>query len=215
MKSLILKDLYNIGHNFKSMFFILLVFAFIVIPSSGPESYIIVSGILCSMMIVTTFTFDQAAHWTPYAMIMPISKKDLVKSKFIVLSFFCITGIVIGFIFSLLGKFITRQSSFNIDNIIELLLISIIGFIISEVFGSISIPLVFKFGAEKGRMLLLISFVVPVGICLFIYQILVTLNISITENLILYLMYASPFFAIFWNYIMYIISYKIFEKKEF
>lgn len=58
MKSLIIKDLYNIGHNIKSMILILLVFAFIIVPSSGPQSYIIVSGILCSMMLTTTFSFD-------------------------------------------------------------------------------------------------------------------------------------------------------------
>ena len=41
MKSLILKDLYNIGHNAKSMLLILLVFAIGLIMVSGVESYII------------------------------------------------------------------------------------------------------------------------------------------------------------------------------
>ncbi len=58
MKSLILKDLYNIGHNAKSMLFMLVMFAVIIIPSSGVQGYIFVSAILCSMMIVTTFSFD-------------------------------------------------------------------------------------------------------------------------------------------------------------
>lgn len=56
MKSLILKDLYNIGHNTKSMLFILLVFAVAFIPTSGVGTYIFICGILCSMMIVTTFS---------------------------------------------------------------------------------------------------------------------------------------------------------------
>ena len=46
MKSLILKDLYNIGHNAKSMLLILLVFAIGLIMVSGVESYIISSGVL-------------------------------------------------------------------------------------------------------------------------------------------------------------------------
>ena len=58
MKSLVLKDLLNIGHNAKSMLFILLVFAIALIPFSGVEGYIFVCAILCSMMIVTTFSFD-------------------------------------------------------------------------------------------------------------------------------------------------------------
>lgn len=61
MKSLVLKDLFNIGHNAKSMLFILVVFAVALIPFSGVEGYIFVCAILCSMMIVTTFSFDDSS----------------------------------------------------------------------------------------------------------------------------------------------------------
>jgi len=40
MKSLILKDLYNIGHNMKSMLLILVVLAVGLISSAGTESYV-------------------------------------------------------------------------------------------------------------------------------------------------------------------------------
>ena len=63
MKSLVLKDLFNIGHNAKSMLFILVVFAVALIPFSGVEGYIFVCAILCSMMIVTTFSFDDSSKW--------------------------------------------------------------------------------------------------------------------------------------------------------
>lgn len=76
MKSLVLKDLFNIGHNAKSMLFILVVFAVALIPFSGVEGYIFVCAILCSMMIVTTFSFDDSSKWTRYAMIMPVSRKN-------------------------------------------------------------------------------------------------------------------------------------------
>lgn len=79
MKSLILKDLLNIGHNAKSMFFMLLVFACITIPQGGAETCIVASGILCSMMVITTFSFDEQSKWTKYAMIIldePINGLD-------------------------------------------------------------------------------------------------------------------------------------------
>lgn len=63
MKSLVLKDLFNIGHNAKSMLFILVVFAVALIPFSGVEGYIFVCAILCSMMIVTTFSFDDSSKF--------------------------------------------------------------------------------------------------------------------------------------------------------
>lgn len=59
MKSLVLKDLFNIGHNAKSMLFILVVFAVALIPFSGVEGYIFVCAILCSMVLsISLYTFS-------------------------------------------------------------------------------------------------------------------------------------------------------------
>lgn len=109
MKSLILKDLFNIGHNVKSMMFILVVLAFAFIPFSGAEGYIFICTILCSMMIVTTFAFDDNSKWTRYAMIMPISKKELVGGKFVVLVIFCAIGSLVGLIGSFIGGLIMKK----------------------------------------------------------------------------------------------------------
>ena len=75
MKSLVLKDLFNIGHNAKSMLFILVAFAAAFIPFSGVEGYIFECAILCSMMIVTTFSItinmepDMAASHIPFQLV--------------------------------------------------------------------------------------------------------------------------------------------------
>lgn len=165
MKSLVLKDLFNIGHNAKSMLFILVVFAVALIPFSGVEGYIFVCAILCSMMIVTTFSFDDSSKWTRYAMIMPVSKKELVAGKFMVLAIFCAIGSLFGLIIGFIGGLITHKIVLDIVGIGELLFLTLVAWVISLIFGSMSIPLVFKFGAEKGRVLLLVSFLIPAGIC--------------------------------------------------
>ena len=161
MKSLVLKDLFNIGHNAKSMLFILVVFAVALIPFSGVEGYIFVCAILCSMMIVTTFSFDDSSKWTRYAMIMPVSKKELVAGKFMVLAIFCAIGSLFGLIIGFIGGLITHKIVLDIVGIGELLFLTLVAWVISLIFGSMSIPLVFKFGAEKGRVLLLVSFLIP------------------------------------------------------
>ena len=191
MKSLVLKDLFNIGHNAKSMLFILVVFAVALIPFSGVEGYIFVCAILCSMMIVTTFSFDDSSKWTRYAMIMPVSKKELVAGKFMVLAIFCAIGSLFGLIIGFLGAWV-----------------------ISLIFGSMSIPLVFKFGAEKGRVLLLVSFLIPAGICFGIYQLLTMLGVALTDQIVFILLCCSPLLALAWCYVMYQISYRIFVKQE-
>ena len=78
MKALLLKDLYNIGHNARSMLVVLLFLAIAIVPTSGPVAYMVMCGVLCAMMIVTTFTFDEASGWTAYALILPVRRSRLV-----------------------------------------------------------------------------------------------------------------------------------------
>lgn len=214
MKGLILKDLYNIGHNAKSMLLILLVFAVGLIMSSGVESYIISAGVLCSMMIVTTFTFDDNCKWSKYALIMPVCKKDIVKAKFIVLVIFCTVGVCVGTIFGVSGGLVMRKLVMSMESIVTMLFMAFVGLIVSVIFGSMSIPLVYKFGAEKGRMLLLVSFAVPLAICFIVYEILTLFGVEITDQLVFAILCVSPLIALIWVYIMYRISCSIFSKQE-
>ncbi|SDE58589.1 ABC-2 family transporter protein [Fontibacillus panacisegetis] len=214
MKSLILKDLYNISHNAKSMLFMLLVFVIVIIPMYSVEAYIITSGILCSMMVITTFSFDERSDWTKYAMVTPISRKDLVASKFVVLLIFSAFGVVSGLILGFAGGLITKKVVLDLTSIASLLVITVVGMMIAVIFGSISIPLMFKFGAEKARMLSLISFLLPVAVCFVVYQVLVMFGVSFTDSSVFVLLCSSPMIAAIWNFVMYKISYTIFSRKE-
>ena len=214
MRSLILKDLYNIGHNAKSMLFVLMVLAVILIPSSGVEGYIIVSAVLCSMMIVTTFTFDDNSNWPRYAMIMPVSKKDVVAGKYVVMIIFCIIGSLFGLLVSLIAGFVMRKITPDLESITELLFLTLTALAISLISGSMSIPLVFRFGAEKARVLLVVSILVPLAVCFGIYQLLVLLGIELTEQLVFILLCCSPIIALVWCFVMYSICCRIFEKQE-
>lgn len=214
MRSLILKDLYNIGHNVKSMLFVLVVLAAGIIPASSMESYIFVCAITCSMMIVTTFVFDDNSKWARYSMIMPVSKKDLVGGKFVVLAIFCLIGSLVGLAVAAIGGLALKKITFDLVGIGELLFLALEALVISLVFGSMSIPLIFKFGAEKGRVLLLVSFLFPAAICFGVYQLLILLGIEITNLLIFVLLCCSPMIALVWCYIMYQISCRIFTKQE-
>lgn len=214
MKSLILKDLYNIGHNIKSMLFMLVVFAFCLIPGSGVEGYIVACALLCGMMVVTTFSFDDSANWTRYAMVMPIERKDLIMGKFVVLAIFGAAGSLFGLLAGSVGGAIAKKVSFDSLQISQLLLLTLLAWIISFVFGSMSIPLAIKFGAEKGRMLLLVSLLVPGAVCVGIYQLLKLLKVEVTDRSLPVLICAALIAAIVWCYGMYRVSCRVFSKRE-
>ena len=166
------------------------------------------------MMIVTTFSFDDNSQWTRYAMIMPISKRDLVIGKFIVLAIFCAVGSVFGLLLGGVGGLLAGKIAISPAAIGELLFLTLAAAVISFVLGSMSIPLVFRFGAERGRVLLLASFLIPVAICFGVYKLLAMLGIEMTDQVVFILLCGSPVTALVWGYGMYQISYRIFLKQE-
>lgn len=213
MKSLIMKDLYNIGHNAKSMFLVLLFVGFIMVPMSQVEGYIIACGILSSMMVVTTFSFDEQADWNKFAMIMPISKKGLVAGKFVILLIFSAVGVAFGLVIGCIGSVITRRF-IDINSLTNALFTALASLAAAVIYGGVSIPLVLKFGAEKGRMLLVICILGPAGIFLVLYSILMLLGAASPEQAVFILLCGSPVIAAAWNYMMYKISCNILYHKE-
>ena len=89
MKSLILKDIYNILHNMRSMAVLLLFFIIFMIPQGGTAAYQVTCCLLCSMMIMTTFSFYNISKWDKYGLVMPITKLEVVSAKLLRLIIFC------------------------------------------------------------------------------------------------------------------------------
>lgn len=215
MKSLILKDIYNIMHNMRSLALLLVLFIVLMVPHGGPSAYLITSCLLCSMMVMTTFSFDNTSKWEKYALVMPITKKDLVAAKFLVLLLFCIFGVVSGLVLGVAGGLLFKSFHLNsADDWLMLLMVAAAGLAIGIFFGSLVIPLLFKFGAEKARMLSIAAFAAPTAIGLGLYRLLAVFGISISDKFVTKLLYLSPLLVILWAYLMYRISLRIFQNQD-
>lgn len=108
----------------------------------------------------------------------------------------------------------TGKFSLSLTGVGEILFTALIAFAIAVIIGSMSIPLVFKFGAERGRVILLIAFLVPMGICFVVYKLLAALGVNLNEQHLFILLCCSPVFAFIWSYWMYRISCGIFSRQE-
>ncbi|WP_368488873.1 ABC-2 transporter permease [Clostridium sp. BJN0013] len=215
MRSLILKDIYNIMHGAKSMLLLTIVLTVAIIPLAGLPSYVVANIVIYSMMVVTTFAFDDNSKWTRYAMVMPITKKEVVRSKFCMLMIFCLLGILSGICFGIVGGIITQKFSIsNTDNISDLIFSGIIGVIISAICGSINIPLIFKYGSESARQLIIVAFVMPTALAFTIYKIGMLLNITIPSEVVSMLKYIAPILIMLFMYFMYKLSCNIFINKD-
>lgn len=213
MVALILKDIYNLKKYMLSMCLMVFVVGLISQNSSSVQSVIPMGGIIFGMMIFTTFSFDDMSNWTKYALVTPVTKKDIVKAKFIVLLILSFIGIMYGLLVTLfIDFFITK--SLTLENVGIYLIITLLSFSISEIFGSVAMPLVYKFGAEKARNLLLLSYLIPVGVGFAILKIIEFLKITISIKMIVITLFSSPIIALIWSLIMYLISYYLFKKQD-
>ncbi|CDI50031.1 ABC-2 transporter permease [Clostridium tetani] len=210
MKSLILKDLYNIRHNIKSLPLILAILTVTLILQNGVSGYTSMCVLVCGMMFITTFNLDNISKWNKYAVAMPISRKDIVVSKYVMLFIFSTVGLIAGLIISM------GIGIFSRDFIIkEVLLESTISLFVSMFLGSVIIPLLYKYGVEKARFLMIICFVIPSFLFSWIVNFINKLNIKIPTGFNLNILFAClPILAIAFIILSINISYKIFKKQE-
>lgn len=214
MKSLILKDLYNIGNNARSMLFTLLVFLFIFTSYSGVGSYIVMCAMLCGQMVVTTFSFDDMAGWNRYALVTPVSRRDLVAGKFIVLLIFSALGAGFGLAAAAVYGTIVGKVVLDLESIMELLFFALTALVMGVFFGSTILPLLFKFGAEKARIAILAVFAVLAIVCVAAGLLLRRMGVQITDRSEYILMCFFPAITVVWSLGMYKLSCAIFSKQE-
>lgn len=215
MKSLVLKDIFNIWHNIKTLGFVLALLLITFIPQGNLESYIIFVCVLCSTMIITTFNFDEHSSWVKYAMIMPLSKKDYVISKFVTLLIFGAAGMTASILFGIIGSLIFNNfAGFGPVAATSLFSTAFTGLMIAIAVGSTSILLLFRFGAARARIMSIIAIAFPFSIIYVVYELMETYGISLREGSLAVVLRLAPLAVVLWSYSMYRISYRIFSKKE-
>lgn len=214
MKGLIKKDILLTKSLLKSYLIIILVFTVMSITTTNPMTIILpIFGI---MVCLSTLSYDNYYKWDAFALTLPINRKDSVKAKYILALLFTI-------IFALIAVMINLSISIiqNIPIEAITLLTPLFGSILGAVITtSFSLPLMYKFGSEKGRIIMFLIFLV------ISVAIIVSTNLfkGIIDQFIIYdaISFISTYFLpismiliIVITIISYQCSLKIFLKKEF
>ncbi|HDF2510146.1 TPA: ABC-2 transporter permease, partial [Clostridioides difficile] len=211
MKGLILKDLLNLKGNVKFILLFIIMFGFMSSLGDGNvNNFIGVIIVLCTTMIVSTFSYDDLNKWDSYVLTMPINRNDIVLSKYLTMLIFSFTGVLVSLIVSVTIGYFKNTLILNETLLINALILSI-----SVCFGSLILPLIYKFGTERARLSIILCFLVPTLALLVFKSILENISSPISIEIILNtLVYSLPFVAILLFVISYFISSKIYSKKE-
>lgn len=212
MKGLIVKDFTYIKNYWKTY---LLAIILGIIPTAlinyDPNFMLIISMLIIFIISINTFSFDKENNWNKYALTMPVSRRDIVRAKYMLNIIGLLLGSILGFLLTLIGNFF-----YNIDldfnSFINILIISMAFFLI---LSAIDLPTLFKWGTNKGKIVLMIVLFTLIAI---IFQIIekaynYILNISSIDTIKLNLL------IILISILIYFISYKIslyiMSKKEY
>ncbi len=210
MLGLIKKDFLLIKANLKSMIIIFVIYIMLAFQGTLDVTFII--PLIGIMLFISTFSYDDFNNWNSYAVTLPDGRKNVVRAKYIASIILTIILAVVALVIGV-GIGYTKTNSINLDEIIS----SLIGTMLSSVIIiSMLYPIVFKFGATNGRIILFAVVFGIAGIGALIAQFIdMTPIINIINGLDNYLLIAIPIISIILLGISYLISNKIYQSKEF
>lgn len=203
MRGLIMKDAYVLIKQMKIFAVLMLILA--VIPNTFTRGFAIMYA---SMLPITALSFDEQAKWDYYAAMMPYRKKDLALSKYMVGLLFTLIVVVVGVLSVLVTAAVKNQPP-------ELMKMYLQGVLIltsaAVILMAINLPIIFKMGAERGRLVYMaITVLVAVTVVGS-----VEMNGSfwnLDENLLLLLFIAAAVVSLL---ISMVVSVKVYNSKRY
>ena len=210
MLGLIKKDFLLIKANLKSMIIIFVIYIMLAFQGTFDVTFII--PLIGIMLFISTFSYDDFNNWNSYAVTLPDGRKNVVRAKYIA-SIILTVVLGIGALAIGIGISYTKTNSINLDEIIS----SLMGTMLSSVIIiSLLYPIVFKFGATNGRIILFAVVFGIAGIGALIAQFVDTTPIiNMINRLDSYSLIAIPIISVILIGISYLISNKIYQNKEF
>ena len=151
MKGLIIKDLTVLKSSLKTVFIIVVLFAFMGIKS-GSAYMTTFASVYAAILPMTCMAYDERSRFNRYADAMPISPRDIALSKYITGLILAAAATAIALVIALFTKAPIGETAAGC-------------MLIPVFYHTFMLPVMFKFGVEKSRLMVLIGVVIPaVGI---------------------------------------------------
>lgn len=216
IKGLVIKDLMNIKSYKATMIYLIIIFAIISFTNNETANmFPMMITIIFGMIGISSFSYDNVSKADKYILSFA-TKKEIVKARYIYILLLSIIGAIIGVVLSIVLQLL------KVGNILELegILLTILTAVLTiTVLQSVQIPIMYKFGAEKGRIVQMLFSVaiiaVASGAIVFFIKILPPYSLDDVKIIMQYGYVIGIAIIAFLYFISYKISYKIYLKKEF
>lgn len=166
MKGLLLKDWYMVMKYCKAYLLICLVFIGVSIMSDDNFFFILYPCILCGMIPVTLLGYDERSKWDQYCAALPYTKAQIVSGKYLLGMGTQIGMLLLSAVIQVIRMRVSGAFSWKSFSCI-LSMLAILSFLTP----AISLPPMFRWGVEKGRMAYYISVGLVCGISAFVVNV--------------------------------------------
>ena len=201
IKALLYKD-FNALKRYARIMLVVAVVCSFIFKEQGSSLIVMIYS---ASLLLTTMAIDEREHFLRRAISDSGRNKAIVGEKYILLFILVMAAVVISIILEMVMAVIYKRS-------IEwgsMIIIMLSGFALTSFSGGTTIPLTLRYGAEKARLILLLCYMVPAILMMWLLPsvniTLSTFTLSIVIIIFSLLLYLISFF----------VSVKILEKKDF
>lgn len=215
MKAMLRCDLLNFKQSAKSVLFLVILFCGMAVFSQNTMFFGILLTTLCLTVPFHLFGYDAAYGWDKLVLSLPISRTNVIISKYILFAGLLAVLLVLSVGSVGLYRLKNPEDTFATQMAAILLCAMTALFLVS-----IMIPFIIKFGVTKGRYILLAVVWVPIMLTVFFKDAIPANTIVFIENYVtnrnlLPLSLELLTIAFLFFFISSLISIAIYKQKEF
>ncbi|MFI3326323.1 MAG: ABC-2 transporter permease [Clostridia bacterium] len=204
MKGLLIKDFLSIKIQLTTYILVVAIWGVTFILNSKIQFFSALMTLLTTMVIQTSMALDERCKWDKFGLIMPVSRTQAVYSKYIL----AVILSAISFAITVVANIIADKALVfsSIDT-------SVTCFFMSLIIISINLPVIFRFGYEKSKYMLMALLGIPIALIVIIMELQLFNDnmVMVVTNLLNYI----PFLAVIIMGISIYLSINFYYKKEF
>lgn len=201
IKALLYKDFNALKRYARIMLVVAVVCSFLF----REEGSSLIVMIYSASLMLTTMAIDEREHFLRRAISDSGRNKAIVGEKYILLFILVMTAAIISIALEIVLSVVYKRQILW-ENLSFLILA---GIALTSFSGGTTIPLTLKYGAEKARIILLLCYMVPAMLTMWL---LPSINITLMPIIIALILVA---FSLIIYLTSFFVSLKILEKKDF
>lgn len=207
MRGLLLKDWY-MTLKYGRMFG-LVVGVFLLVSIFGEDSafFMLYPIFLAGMVPVTLIAYDERFKWNAFCQTLPLSRAQYVSGKYVV----ALLSLVVVWLATLATKALQLAAAKEVEPVAEALLTWTALLAMGLIVTGVSLPVIFRFGSEKGRIINILLVMAAFGAGGAISQLQPQMQTSFAPGAGLFLLFLAGIavFALSW-----ILSVGLYRRRE-